>query len=68
MLKAVFGYCLRACLLSAVLGLAAGSSPAQVLDGEQLVSAKLIASKTAVVPGEPFEVGLLLQMAPRWHT
>ena len=67
-LKAVFGKMFRDSALLCALMLALVSSQAQGLDGEPLVSAKLIASKTAVVPGQPFEVGLLLQMAPRWHT
>lgn len=44
------------------------SSEAQVLDGQQLVTANLLPSKTAIVPGQPMEVGLLLEMAPGWHS
>ncbi len=40
----------------------------QVVDGQQLVKASLVSSTTAVIPGKPFEVGLLLDMAPGWHT
>jgi thiol:disulfide interchange protein/DsbC/DsbD-like thiol-disulfide interchange protein len=40
----------------------------QVYEGKQLVNAELLADTTAVVPGKPFTVGLLLRMAPRWHT
>jgi len=43
-------------------------SSAQVVDGQQLVKASLVSSVAAVVPGKPFEVGLLLDMAPGWHT
>ena len=46
----------------------APSSHAQVLDGQALVSARLLPSTTAVVPGQAFDVGLLLEMAPGWHT
>lgn len=53
-------------LAAVVLTLAA--APAQVLDGQQLVTAKLVPSQNAIVPGQPIEVGLLLQMAPGWHS
>lgn len=41
---------------------------AQVYEGKTLVSASLVADTSAVVPGKPFEAGLLLEMAPHWHT
>jgi thiol:disulfide interchange protein DsbD len=41
---------------------------AQNYQGKQLVKAELLADTTAVVPGKPFTVGLLLRMAPGWHT
>jgi thiol:disulfide interchange protein DsbD len=41
---------------------------AQVHEGRQLVKASLLADTSAVVAGKPFTVGLLLQMAPGWHT
>lgn len=50
------------------IALMPGWLSAQMLDGRTLVSARLISSKTAIVPGQPFEVGLLLEMAPGWHT
>jgi len=59
----LWGFLFAACL---VLDPTPGH--AQVLDGQVLVSAKLISSQAAVVPGQPFEVGLLLEMAPDWHT
>jgi thiol:disulfide interchange protein len=40
----------------------------QTYQGEQLVKAELLADTNAVVPGKPFTVGLLLRMAPGWHT
>src|SRR5437762_4501697 len=40
----------------------------QVYEGKQLVKAELLADTNAVVPGKPFTIGLLLRMAPRWHT
>jgi len=41
---------------------------AQEYQGKQLVRGKLLADTDAVVPGKPFTVGLLLRMAPAWHT
>jgi thiol:disulfide interchange protein len=40
----------------------------QTYQGKQLVKAELLADTGAVVPGKPFTVGLLLRMAPGWHT
>ena len=41
---------------------------AQQYEGKTLVKPRLIANATAVVPGKPLEVGLLLETAPTWHT
>ena len=41
---------------------------AQIQKVETLVKATLIADTAAVVPGKDFQVGLLLEMAPDWHT
>src|SRR5205809_7417883 len=41
---------------------------AQTYQGKQLVRAELLADTSAIVPGKPFTVGLLLRMAPGWHT
>ncbi|HEV2840818.1 MAG TPA: protein-disulfide reductase DsbD domain-containing protein [Chthoniobacterales bacterium] len=40
----------------------------QTYEGRELVQAELKAEATAVVPGEPITVGVLLRMAPHWHT
>jgi thiol:disulfide interchange protein DsbD len=40
----------------------------QTYQGKQLVKAELLADTNAIVPGKPFSVGLLLRMAPNWHT
>src|SRR6059036_3473149 len=40
----------------------------QTYQGKQLVKPELLANTTAVVPGKPFIVGLLLRTAPGWHT
>ena len=41
---------------------------AQGFEGKTLVKASLLADTTAIVPGKPFEVGVLLEMEPSWHT
>lgn len=52
----------------AVMGILAGAGRAQVYEGKTLVEARLLADTTAIVPGQPFRVGLGLRMAPGWHT
>src|SRR5712672_1636937 len=46
----------------------ASQSRAQVYQGKELVKSELLADTNAIVPGKPFTVGLLLRMAPGWHT
>ncbi len=41
---------------------------AQTYEGRELVKAELLAKTTAIVPGQPFRVGVLLKMVPGWHT
>src|SRR5438132_7746072 len=41
---------------------------AQNYQGRELVKATLLADSSAIVPGKPFTAGLLLRMAPGWHT
>src|SRR5262244_1276624 len=41
---------------------------AQTYQGKELVRPELLADTNAIVPGKPFNVGLLLRMAPGWHT
>ena len=43
-------------------------SSAQVYEGRELVKAELLARTTAIVPGQPFTVGVLVKMVPGWHT
>ncbi len=45
-----------------------GTAFAQTHNGVELVRAELIAAVDAVVPGETFKAGLLLKIAPGWHT
>ncbi len=40
----------------------------QTYEGKKLVNATLLSDTNGVVPGKPFSVGLLLRMAPGWHT
>jgi thiol:disulfide interchange protein len=46
----------------------ASQGQSQTYEGKQLVKAELLADTNAVVPGKPFTAGLLLRMAPGWHT
>jgi thiol:disulfide interchange protein len=46
----------------------ASQSPAQVYQGKELVKVELLADTNAIVPGKSFTIGLLLRMAPGWHT
>src|SRR5438045_9189334 len=46
----------------------APQSLAQVYQGKELVKAELLADTSAIVPGKSFTIGLLLRMAPGWHT
>lgn len=58
-------------LVTAVIACAlvfAGAASAQVYEGKRIVEASLVADTDAIVPGRPFTVGLLLKMAPGWHT
>ena len=57
-------------LLASLALLFAASQPlhAQIHGGRKLVEAALVADTTAIVPGQPFRLGLLLRMAPGWHT
>ena len=51
-----------------VLVLLPQSGEAQLYQGRELVQAELLADTTAITPGKPFTVGVLLRMAPHWHT
>ncbi len=62
------GHAGRLLTLAAIFLLAAPAARAQVHDGRRLVEPKLIADTTTVVPGQSFTAGLLLKMAPGWHT
>ena len=62
---------LRLVLCSMVCGSALALVPhafSQSYQGKQLVRTELLADTNAIVPGKPFTVGLLLRIAPGWHT
>src|SRR5436309_5855897 len=44
------------------------TAQAQMYQGRQLVHADALANVTAIVAGEPFLVGVRLNMEPHWHT
>jgi thiol:disulfide interchange protein DsbD len=61
----------RSSVYSLLCGLLIAVAPhglAQSYQGKQLVRPELLADTNAIVPGKPFMVGLLLRMAPGWHT
>ena len=51
-----------------LLSILAATAPAQTYQGRELVKSELLADTSAIVPGKPFTVGVLLHMAPHWHT
>jgi len=53
--------------LALIIGLAQ-SGRGQTYEGRELVQAQMMAEATAIVPGEPITVGVLLRMVPHWHT
>jgi thiol:disulfide interchange protein/DsbC/DsbD-like thiol-disulfide interchange protein len=59
---------LRQASIAALAILLAHFADGQSYQGKELVKASLQADTAAIVPGKPFNVGLLLRMAPGWHT
>jgi len=59
---------MRQLSIAALAILFAQSAVAQTYQGKELVKATLLADTSAIVPGKSFSVGLLLRMAPGWHT
>jgi thiol:disulfide interchange protein/DsbC/DsbD-like thiol-disulfide interchange protein len=55
-------------LALALLTFTAAVARGQVYQGRELVKAELVADTSAIVPGKPFTAGLLLHIAPGWHT
>ena len=66
--KLIMAIALRLVLGLAFLLCAAAPAPAQIHDGKVLVKASLLADTSSIVAGQSFQVGLLLEMAPGWHT
>ena len=59
----------KSLLLAALLAaLSFNAARSQVVDGLSLVQARLVADTTTISPGQPFLVGIVLEMAPGWHT
>jgi thiol:disulfide interchange protein/DsbC/DsbD-like thiol-disulfide interchange protein len=58
----------RFLLILLLLSAAALPAFSQIYQGRQLVQATLLADTTAILPGQPFQTGVLLEMAPGWHT
>ncbi len=54
--------------LCVFVALSAREISGQSYQGRELVKAALVADTSAVAPGKSFTVGLLLRMAPGWHT
>jgi thiol:disulfide interchange protein len=63
-MKMVWKLALAATILFALQG----SLLAQTFEGRELVKPELVADSTAVAPNKSFTVGLVLHMAPGWHT
>ena len=61
-------FSVRRLLIATAAILFAQSALAQNYQGKELVHATLLADTSAVVPGKPFHAGVLLRMAPAWHT
>ncbi|MBI5319021.1 protein-disulfide reductase DsbD domain-containing protein [Bradyrhizobium sp.] len=56
-------------ILSVVLcAVALGTASASAQDAASLVKVELLAEPSAIVPGEPFTVGIKLSMKQHWHT
>lgn len=55
-------------VLISLLALVWAPAQAQMYEGRELVQATMVADTTAIIPGKPFQVGILLKMAPGWHT
>jgi thiol:disulfide interchange protein len=61
-------FSVRQLLITTAAILFAQSALAQNYQGKELVHAALLADTSAIVPGKSFTAGLLLRMAPGWHT
>src|SRR5437667_3788777 len=66
-MRLAFPLLLGSAVCLSIVGLAP-QGKSQTYQGKQLVQAALVADTKAIVPGKSFTVGLLLRMAPGWHT
>ncbi|PYL13794.1 MAG: thiol:disulfide interchange protein [Verrucomicrobia bacterium] len=66
-MRLAFPLLLGSAVCLSIVGLAP-QGKSQTYEGKQLVHAALVADTKAIVPGKSFTVGLLLRMAPGWHT
>lgn len=55
-------------LLCATIAITQTHANAQENAGEPKVQAELVSSVEAIVPGQPFEIGLRQSIEPNWHT
>src|SRR6266436_6769672 len=66
-MRSAFPLLLGSAVCLSIFGLAP-QGKSQTYEGKQLVHAALVADTRAIVPGKSFTVGLLLRIAPGWHT
>src|SRR6202158_902679 len=66
-MRLAFPLLLGSAVCLSIFGLAP-QGKSQTYGGKQLVHAELVADTKAIAAGKPFTVGLLLRMAPGWHT
>src|ERR1043166_7563046 len=66
-MKPVLRAFVRVAMLLSLLALVR-TAETQTYQGRELVKAELLADTDAMFPGKPFTAGLLLRMAPGWHT
>jgi DsbC/DsbD-like thiol-disulfide interchange protein len=50
-----------------IVVLLAADAPAQTPPVQELVKASVLADTTAIEPGKPFHIGVLLKIIPNWH-
>src|SRR5437588_10165865 len=66
-MRLAFPLLLGSAFCLSIVGLAP-KGKSQTYEAKQLVQAALVADTKAIVPGKSFTIGLLLRMAPGWHT
>ena len=66
-MTSAFRFALPATISLSIFGIVP-EGKSQTYQGRELVKAELMADTNAIVPGKAFTAGLLLRMAPGWHT